>query len=348
MNNLSAANKKSSVHQQGYICTVCDAPATGFNFSVRTCMCCKAFFRRNALYGLESLQCRYATDNCIINMKTRRDCSYCRLKKCFQAGMKKESILSEEFKRLKRARIHENRTMPSYVVQLNDSLDHRQELRLETHDWNNIKRIHNKYEEYCYLPLLSFEKNEYASLCQQPIKSRIKIQHYIRYYQKYETSLINFLKSLPEIKQLSDDQQNALIKHNVTFLVRISMIETVDNQLPIWPAINLLLQILFGQSLIEEADTLFHTWKEYVNDSTCIRLLLVVLLFSTCNKYTGLLDTLHIYKIQEKYTNLLWLYLLDHYGELVAFNKFSTMIYYCLRLVTLSHMAELKKQDMQL
>ncbi|CAF0964396.1 unnamed protein product [Rotaria sordida] len=57
-------------------------------------MCCKIFFRRNALLDLQSLQCRYLLANCIINMKTRRDCLYCRLKQMYS----RVNILLRKFK----------------------------------------------------------------------------------------------------------------------------------------------------------------------------------------------------------------------------------------------------------
>ena len=33
----------------GLICSICEAPAHGYNFDAITCESCKAFFRRNAL-----------------------------------------------------------------------------------------------------------------------------------------------------------------------------------------------------------------------------------------------------------------------------------------------------------
>ncbi|CAF2363498.1 unnamed protein product [Rotaria sp. Silwood2] len=345
--HLSNVNRNSSVYHKDLICRVCEAPATGFNFAVITCMCCKAFFRRNALFGIQSLQCRYLSENCIITMKTRRDCSYCRLKKCFQVGMKKELILTEELKRLKREKILENRQITLNISHSIDTYDMKENFLLKTIDFDCITNICNAYEECCRLPLISFEKHEYELLRQQPIKSRIKLQHYFRYYKEHETLLINFFQNLPEFNQFSNDQQLALSKHNIRFLIRISLIETINDQLPLWPAINLLLEIIFGKSLVEEANSLLHKFKDKINDSTCIRLLLIILLFSTYDTYNGHTDTLCIYKTQEKYTNLLWFYLIKHYGELTAYKKISIVTYYCLHLLTLSHLAELKKQEIQ-
>lgn len=41
MNSVIESNK--------LLCEICDTESIGFNFGVRTCMACKAFFRRNAV-----------------------------------------------------------------------------------------------------------------------------------------------------------------------------------------------------------------------------------------------------------------------------------------------------------
>ncbi len=310
-------------------------------------MCCKAFFRRNALFGLHALQCRYLTENCLITMKSRRDCSYCRLKKCFQVGMKKELILTEELKRVKREKILANREMTLNSIRPIDSLMMKRKFQLNDIDSSYLRNISNAYEEYCRIPLMTFEKNEYDILCQQPIKSRIKIQHYYEHYDKSASFLLNFFKRVPEFKQLSDDQELALSRQNMTFVIRISLIETLSDQLPFWPAINLLLETIFGKSLIEQSSILLHKFKEQINDSVCIRLLLIIFIFSCYPKYNSYTDTLHIYKIQEKYIELLWLYLRERYSELQACEKLSIIIRHCLHIQTIGHLADLKKQEIK-
>ncbi|CAF3378263.1 unnamed protein product, partial [Rotaria sp. Silwood2] len=66
-----------------------------------TCESCKAFFRRNAFRDMSELRCRYSS-SCIINVNTRRQCAYCRLKKCFNIKMRKDWIRTEEEKQLRR------------------------------------------------------------------------------------------------------------------------------------------------------------------------------------------------------------------------------------------------------
>ncbi|KAG7200812.1 hypothetical protein KM043_003183 [Ampulex compressa] len=89
------------------ICGVCGDRALGYNFNAVSCESCKAFFRRNALKN-KDFRCPF-TDNCNITPVTRRFCQKCRLDKCFSIGMRKEYIMSEEDKVLKRQKIEQNR-----------------------------------------------------------------------------------------------------------------------------------------------------------------------------------------------------------------------------------------------
>ncbi|XP_076759698.1 nuclear hormone receptor HR96 isoform X2 [Xylocopa sonorina] len=96
------------------ICGVCGDRALGYNFNAVSCESCKAFFRRNALKN-KDFRCPF-TENCNITPVTRRFCQKCRLDKCFVIGMRKEHIMSEEDKVLKRQKIEENRAKkrPTY------------------------------------------------------------------------------------------------------------------------------------------------------------------------------------------------------------------------------------------
>lgn len=89
------------------ICGVCGDRALGYNFNAVTCESCKAFFRRNAV-AKKDFKCPF-NEQCEITTVTRRFCQKCRLNKCFSIGMKKDHIMSDEEKIVKRKKIQENR-----------------------------------------------------------------------------------------------------------------------------------------------------------------------------------------------------------------------------------------------
>lgn len=100
------------------ICMVCGDKALGYNFNAVTCESCKAFFRRNALSNKE-FTCPF-TEDCKVTVVTRRFCQKCRLQKCFHVGMKKEYIMSEEDKVMKRRKIEQNRAKKRINGNIND------------------------------------------------------------------------------------------------------------------------------------------------------------------------------------------------------------------------------------
>lgn len=102
-------------------CAVCGDKAIACNFNAVTCESCKAFFRRNA-FKEQRLKCLF--DNCcLIDRVTRRFCSKCRLLKCFQIGMKREWILTDEQKQIKRVKIMQNKKCKSSVNQSDEDHD---------------------------------------------------------------------------------------------------------------------------------------------------------------------------------------------------------------------------------
>lgn len=77
-------------NNQSTACAICGDRATGKHYGASSCDGCKGFFRRsvrkNHLYT-----CRFSR-NCVVDKDKRNQCRYCRLRKCFKAGMKKEGL----------------------------------------------------------------------------------------------------------------------------------------------------------------------------------------------------------------------------------------------------------------
>lgn len=91
--NNNNNNNSSSSSQPVIVCAICGDRATGKHYGASSCDGCKGFFRRsvrkNHLYT-----CRFSR-NCIVDKDKRNQCRYCRLRKCFKAGMKKEAVQNE-------------------------------------------------------------------------------------------------------------------------------------------------------------------------------------------------------------------------------------------------------------
>ncbi|XP_037641530.1 retinoic acid receptor beta-like isoform X2 [Sebastes umbrosus] len=69
-------------------CFVCQDKSSGYHYGVSACEGCKGFFRRSVQKNM--VYTCHRDRNCIINKITRNRCQYCRLQRCFAAGMSKE------------------------------------------------------------------------------------------------------------------------------------------------------------------------------------------------------------------------------------------------------------------
>ncbi|CAG2170721.1 unnamed protein product [Oppiella nova] len=122
-------------------CSVCGYKATGKNFGAVSCEPCKAFFRRNALKN--TLKC-HLDNNCKLDQITRRFCSKCRLNKCLAVGMRRDLILNDEEREMKRLKILENKKKKDNSFNSNDeSLESLIDSSQETSLGNDISNTNN-------------------------------------------------------------------------------------------------------------------------------------------------------------------------------------------------------------
>uniref|UniRef100_A0AAV2L879 Hepatocyte nuclear factor 4, gamma n=1 Tax=Knipowitschia caucasica TaxID=637954 RepID=A0AAV2L879_KNICA len=84
-------------------CAICGDKATGKHYGASSCDGCKGFFRRSIRKN-HVYTCRFSRQ-CIVDKDKRNQCRFCRLNKCFRAGMKKEAVQNE------RDRISSRRTI---------------------------------------------------------------------------------------------------------------------------------------------------------------------------------------------------------------------------------------------
>ncbi|CAB1418984.1 unnamed protein product [Pleuronectes platessa] len=74
-------------------CSICADRATGRHYSASSCDGCKGFFRRS-IRNNHTYNCRF-NSQCTVDKDKRNQCRYCRLQKCFKAGMRKEAVQNE-------------------------------------------------------------------------------------------------------------------------------------------------------------------------------------------------------------------------------------------------------------
>ncbi|XP_035770378.1 hepatic nuclear factor 4, beta isoform X1 [Neolamprologus brichardi] len=74
-------------------CFICADRATGKHYGAPSCDGCKGFFRRS-IRNNHTYSCRFDRQ-CIVDKDKRNQCRYCRLRKCFKAGMRKEAVQNE-------------------------------------------------------------------------------------------------------------------------------------------------------------------------------------------------------------------------------------------------------------
>ncbi|XP_026843836.1 transcription factor HNF-4 homolog isoform X1 [Drosophila persimilis] len=79
--------------QSPTVCAICGDRATGKHYGASSCDGCKGFFRRSVRKN-HQYTCRFSR-NCVVDKDKRNQCRYCRLRKCFKAGMKKEAVQNE-------------------------------------------------------------------------------------------------------------------------------------------------------------------------------------------------------------------------------------------------------------
>ncbi|KAG8566870.1 hypothetical protein GDO81_013398 [Engystomops pustulosus] len=108
--NLNAANNIGV----NSLCAICGDRATGKHYGASSCDGCKGFFRRSVRKN-HMYSCRF-NRQCVVDKDKRNQCRYCRLKKCFRAGMKKEAVQNERDRISTRRSSYEDSSLPSINV----------------------------------------------------------------------------------------------------------------------------------------------------------------------------------------------------------------------------------------
>ncbi|XP_062336072.1 hepatocyte nuclear factor 4-gamma isoform X1 [Osmerus eperlanus] len=95
-------------------CAICGDRATGKHYGASSCDGCKGFFRRS-IRKSHVYTCRF-NRQCVVDKDKRNQCRFCRLHKCFRAGMKKEAVQNERDRISSRRSTQDSQDLPPITV----------------------------------------------------------------------------------------------------------------------------------------------------------------------------------------------------------------------------------------
>ncbi|CAF0935528.1 unnamed protein product [Adineta ricciae] len=313
------------------ICGVCGAPATGYNFDQVTCESCKAFFRRNALRGTSSLKCRFS-GSCVINIHTRRQCTYCRLKKCFDIKMRKEWIRTEaevtlrqiqkQMKQERRFCRNETDSKPTIVL----PLVVRKKKRL-------MRRATSVVQPMCTAAFFCVHRNlnesdnswlnnithAYQITANQADGLRfncynesMSLIQFVDRESSIHRSLVEFFTKIPIFKEIDLDDRVRLIKSNLLNIVHLH--DILIQNFSETPIIGYLMSKWINPEFHQQMSQTRQYLYRFCNHPLILKLALITFVFSiyevdNCSSKTNILD------VQHMFIALLWRYLNAVYDE---------------------------------
>lgn len=338
-------------------CRVCGSERnSGRNFGVITCSTCKAFFRRNGRNASALPPCRFG-GVCPVNERTRRQCPTCRLAKCFQVGMQRDLIRTEEeraarLQLVKANRLQRQEKLLQQKVFHNDSLEKSSSSQwdkshvrpLSSNDWIQISNIRSAFEHFCLYPILRAEEEREEYLSTQPIKCRLKDQSFLHVLNIRLKSLASFFRAtIPTFSiDLSTDDRQWLIRTNLRYLLLFLSMDLMNingNSLHFdsHRSCHAVYLYVYGSDLVQRGKDLTEKLNQLVGFDPAIDKLMQIILFLSPSLGTNYLKhissfqprletILHLFNSQDQYVQILWSYLVYRYGEIEAQKLYVSII----------------------
>jgi len=97
--NMASLKPHAQIHLLSPVdkCKVCGEPAAKhIHYGAMSCFSCRAFFRRSIQNKTANTYVCRRNKDCQINLKTRKNCQFCRYERCLSVGMKPSWVLSPD------------------------------------------------------------------------------------------------------------------------------------------------------------------------------------------------------------------------------------------------------------
>ncbi|CAF1037641.1 unnamed protein product [Adineta ricciae] len=311
------------------VCVICGDKARFNNYGALSCQSCKTFFRRNG-FRPEIVRPCTLVSNCEINMQTRHSCTYCRLSKCFAAGMASDLIRKEDLKSSKRLSSTKNTQITTTSRIVITRFQSQDRTILSDSQWTLLSNIVHAYDTCNTISHIKQILNNSSKSIDETTKDFIEPMDMLNQICK---SVILFISSLPDFRILTQNEQISLLNRNLhgvmgfysTFVFRQIGIFNHSNYVNAFEAI-------YGMNIIS---AIKHVMEQLDFNETTIKIALIILTFSSesyvdtgrnMEMDTLLYGTFRLLGSQNVYVELLWKYLTYQYGYGRAAARFAQFI----------------------
>uniref|UniRef100_A0A5F4WBC4 Nuclear receptor subfamily 1 group H member 3 n=1 Tax=Callithrix jacchus TaxID=9483 RepID=A0A5F4WBC4_CALJA len=195
------------------LCSVCGDKASGFHYNVLSCEGCKGFFRRSVIKGARYV-C-HSGGHCPMDTYMRRKCQECRLRKCRQAGMREECVLSEEQIRLKKLKRQEEEQAHATSLPLRASSPPQILPQLSPEQLGMIEKLVTAQQQCNRRSFSDQLRVTPWPMAPDPHSWEARQQRFAHFTELAIVSvqeIVDFAKQLPGFLQLSREDQIALLK----------------------------------------------------------------------------------------------------------------------------------------
>ncbi|CAF0882069.1 unnamed protein product [Didymodactylos carnosus] len=280
-------------------------------------------------------------------MVNRRHCTYCCLQKCFNVGMRKEWIRSEEEKQLKKYQIENNRQLKQKKNEFNKNKNNIkqtiQTLSLLSNDKSSLTQ-----DDWCHLNniFILYDQKAKPVVLNRHSLNTTTINEFVNKKSVWVMQLLSYFKQIPEFQKINVDDQVLLTKYNFRVLIPINL-ALIRYKLASTTSpsdhIDFMISV-HGKELYQNMRKNVLSISLFQHDPMIIKLMLIIMLFSGCLLTTtsqmeinSFQNIYQIYTAQNFYAKLLWCYMEYVFGESGAIVAFSMFISRCLRIQLVSN-----------
>ncbi|XP_062973577.1 oxysterols receptor LXR-alpha isoform X2 [Elgaria multicarinata webbii] len=241
------------------VCSVCGDKASGFHYNVLSCEGCKGFFRRSVIKGAQYV-CKNG-GRCEMDMYMRRKCQECRLRKCLEAGMREQCVLSEEQIQRKKLKKQEDDQARMVVVRQNPPSPPSTTPKMTPEQLNMIEKLVAAQQQCNQRSFTDRLKVTPWPQISDPLHREARQQRFAHFTELAIISvqeIVDFAKQLPGFLELTREDQIALLK---TSTIEVMLLETSRRYNPETESITFLKDLSYNRDDFAKAGLQF----EFIN-----------------------------------------------------------------------------------